>query len=175
MSAPSDGHFYGGTLVIATKLEPTFYQTNYQWDGGVVYISHNILSKLCAWDEDTKSIYPDLAESWDIAEDLLTYTFHLREGVKWHDGEPFTSKDVKWTFDSILEHGDQAYTYRPPAPEDLVLTMRELERIRADVQFVTTENRTKEDIRQRLQYYRTLGIASEGADNPPPLTKAVGK
>ena len=109
--APVNGHYYGGTLVVATKLEPTFYQTNYQWDGGVVYISHNILSKLCAWDEDTKTIYPDLAESWDISEDLMTYTFHLRQGVKWHDGEPFTSKDVKWTFDSILEYGDQAYTY----------------------------------------------------------------
>lgn len=109
--APVNGHYYGGTLVVATKLEPTFYQTNYQWDGGVVYISHNILSKLCAWDEDTKTIYPDLAESWDISDDLMTYTFHLRQGVKWHDGEPFTSKDVKWTFDSILEYGDQAYTY----------------------------------------------------------------
>ena len=107
----ANGHYYGGTLVVATKLEPTFYQTNYQWDGGVVYISHNILSKLCAWDEDTKTIYPDLAESWDIADDLMTYTFHLREGVKWHDGEAFTAKDVKWTFESILEYGDQAYTY----------------------------------------------------------------
>ena len=48
-----DGHYYGGTLVVATALEPTYYQTNYQWDGGVVYISHNINSKLCYWDEDT--------------------------------------------------------------------------------------------------------------------------
>ena len=129
--AVTDGHYYGGTLVVATKLEPTFYQTNYQWDGGVVYISHNILSKLCAWDEDTKTIYPDLAESWDIADDLMTYTFHLREGVKWHDGEPFTAKDVKWTFDSILEYGDQAYTYSyvkmldsVEAPDDYTVVFR---------------------------------------------------
>lgn len=106
-----DGHYYGGTLVVATALEPTYYQTNYQWDGGVVYISHNILSKLCYWDEDTKTMVPDLAESWEASEDLMTWTFHLREGVTWHDGEPFTSADVKWTFDSILEYGDQAYTY----------------------------------------------------------------
>ena len=106
-----DGHYYGGTLVVATALEPTFYQTNYQWDGGVVYISHNILSKLCAWDEDTKTMYPYLAESWEASDDLMTWTFHLREGVTWHDGEPFTSADVQWTFESILEYGDQAYTY----------------------------------------------------------------
>lgn len=109
--ASGDGHYYGGTLVVATALEPTFYQTNYQWDGGVVYISHNILSKLCFWDEDTKTMVPDLAESWESSEDLMTWTFHLREGVTWHDGEPFTAADVKWTFDSILEYGDQAYTY----------------------------------------------------------------
>ena len=106
-----DGHYYGGTLVVATALEPTYYQTNYQWDGGVVYISHNILSKLCYWDEDTKTMVPDLAESWEASDDLMTWTFHLREGVTWHDGEPFTAADVKWTFDSILEYGDQAYTY----------------------------------------------------------------
>ena len=106
-----DGHYYGGTLVVATALEPTFYQTNYQWDGGVVYISHNILSKLCYWDEDTKTMVPDLAESWEASDDLMTWTFHLREGVTWHDGEPFTAADVKWTFDNILEYGDQAYTY----------------------------------------------------------------
>ena len=103
-----DGHYYGGTLVVATALEPTFYQTNYQWDGGVVYISHNILSKLCYWDEDTKTMVPDLAESWEASDDLMTWTFHLREGVTWHDGEPFTAADVKWTFDNILEYGDQA-------------------------------------------------------------------
>ena len=31
-----------------------------------------------------------------------TYTFHLEEGVKWHDGEPFTSADVKWTYDTLM-------------------------------------------------------------------------
>jgi peptide/nickel transport system substrate-binding protein len=39
----------------------------------------------------------DLAESWEISADQLTWTFHLRKGVTWHDGEPFTAKDVKFT------------------------------------------------------------------------------
>lgn len=45
--------------------------------------------------------------------------------------------------------------------------MRELERIRADVHFVTTKNPTKDGVRQRLQYYRALDIASEEADYLP--------
>jgi len=43
-------------------------------------------------------IIGDLAESWDISKDGLMITFHLRKGVKWHDGVPFTSKDVMYTY-----------------------------------------------------------------------------
>lgn len=47
------------------------------------------------------NIIPALAKSWDYDEATLTYTFHLRDDVKWHDGEPFTAKDVKFTYDTI--------------------------------------------------------------------------
>ena len=45
---------------------------------------------------------PGLAERWEIP-DPLTYVFHLHRGVKFHDGRPLTSRDVKWTFDSLLQ------------------------------------------------------------------------
>ncbi|MBD9596399.1 ABC transporter substrate-binding protein [Ensifer sp. ENS05] len=48
---------------------------------------------------DPLKIIPDLAASWDIAEDSKTYTFHLVENVKFHDGKPMTSADVKYSFD----------------------------------------------------------------------------
>lgn len=44
---------------------------------------------------------PALAESWQ-APDPLTYVFHLRHGVRFHDGRPLTARDVKWTFDSVM-------------------------------------------------------------------------
>ena len=47
------------------------------------------------------NVIPDLAQSWDIPNPL-TYIFHLRSGVKFHDGRPLTSADVKYTFDTIL-------------------------------------------------------------------------
>jgi len=47
------------------------------------------------------NLQPWLAESWQIP-DPLTYVFHLRRGVRFHDGRPLTARDVKWTFDSIL-------------------------------------------------------------------------
>lgn len=53
-------------------------------------------------------IEPRLAESWEISEDACTYTFHLREGVRWHDGEPFTSADVKFTFEAIMDPANES-------------------------------------------------------------------
>ena len=48
------------------------------------------------------TIVPELAESWDWSADKKKITFKLRQGVKWHDGKPFTSKDVGCTFDLLL-------------------------------------------------------------------------
>ena len=49
---------------------------------------------------------PLLAESWEVSEDLLVWTFNLRDNVYWHDNTPFTSEDVKFTFDLILNSED---------------------------------------------------------------------
>lgn len=46
---------------------------------------------------------PHLAESWEASDDGLTWTFHLREDVAWHDGVPFTAEDVKFTLDAVLD------------------------------------------------------------------------
>ena len=59
-----------------------------------------IFDSLVAHDAQMNPI-PDLAERWGNP-DPLTYVFHLRPGVKFHDGRPLTSADVKFTFDSIL-------------------------------------------------------------------------
>lgn len=48
-------------------------------------------------------VVPGLAESWEYDEDSCTYTFHIREGVQWHDGQPFTANDVKFTIEAIMD------------------------------------------------------------------------
>ena len=60
---------------------------------------YNGLTKI---DKDLKVI-PDLAERWEVSEDGLIITFYLKRDVKWHDGEPFTSSDVLFTYNTIFD------------------------------------------------------------------------
>jgi peptide/nickel transport system substrate-binding protein len=59
------------------------------------------------------SIVPDLAESWAWSGDNKKLTFKLRQGVKWHDGKPFTSADVKCTFDMLMGKSPQKFRQNP--------------------------------------------------------------
>lgn len=61
-----------------------------------------IFSGLMKYDGNNKPV-ADLAESYEYDENTKTYTFHLREGVKWHDGEAFTADDVVFTYKSLTE------------------------------------------------------------------------
>src|ERR1700688_4510511 len=60
-----------------------------------------------------ETIVPDLAESWAWSADHKTLTFKLRQGVKWHDGKPFTSADVKCTFDIVMGKSPQKFRHTP--------------------------------------------------------------
>src|ERR1700692_3479180 len=60
-----------------------------------------------------ESIVPDLAEGWGWSGDNKVLTFKLRQGVKWHDGKPFTSADVKCTFDMLMGKSQQKFRQNP--------------------------------------------------------------
>jgi len=92
---------YGGTLIVGAGSDPSTLNLS---------ITYNIIDTLAVssvFSLLTKSDYdlnprPDLAESWKISEDGLTYTFNLVRNATWHDGKPFTSADVKFTFAEVL-------------------------------------------------------------------------
>ena len=63
----------------------------------------NIYDQLAErWDLIDRDMVPALATSWEVASDSKTWTVHLRDGVKWHDGVAFTADDVKFTYDSAM-------------------------------------------------------------------------
>jgi len=60
-----------------------------------------------------QSILPDLATEWSWSKDGTELTFWLREGVRWHDGQPFTAKDVQCTWDTLLGRSQAKFRINP--------------------------------------------------------------
>lgn len=95
------GPQHGGTLtiIIPEESKGLYNQADTGTEGE--YPVNQITDGLVNADID-RNIVPGLAESWEISEDGLDYTFHLRKGVKFHDGTDFDAEDVKWTMDQAL-------------------------------------------------------------------------
>lgn len=91
----------GGTLRLPLINDPIFDPVIAP-DLGSILPNKLIFPGLVRPDEQLRPV-PDLAESWQVSEDGLRYTFALRAGVTWHDGAPFSAHDVKFTFDQILD------------------------------------------------------------------------
>ncbi|CDX39340.1 Extracellular solute-binding protein family 5 [Mesorhizobium plurifarium] len=88
----------GGRLVLAADSEPRNLNPAIVASNGVFFISSKIVETLAEASFDGKDgLEPRLALSWEGAADGLSVTFKLRDGVKWHDGKPFTSADVAFS------------------------------------------------------------------------------
>ena len=88
------------TLVLIIESSPANVDPRIGTDGQSERIGKLIFDSLVRRDENFR-LQPDLAETWEIP-DPLTYVFHLRRDVRFHNGQPLTARDVKWTFDSML-------------------------------------------------------------------------
>ena len=89
------------TLVMIIESSPTNLDPRIGIDAQSERIDSLIFDDLLSRGEDL-NVAPGLAERWDIPNST-TYVFHLHAGAKFHDGRPLTSRDVKWTFDSLLQ------------------------------------------------------------------------
>ena len=126
----------GGAVLLATIAAPT----GAQQPGGVLHIAHRdspasmspleevtvsviapimaVFNNLVLFDQHVpqnslNSIVPDLATGWSSSEDGKELTFRLREGVRWHDGKPFTAADVQCTWDMILGKSANRFRINP--------------------------------------------------------------
>jgi peptide/nickel transport system substrate-binding protein len=92
----------GGTMVVSYGTDPRTLSGLYANDGNSLFVVTFMAEPLILGGENWgDKIEPALAESWDISDDGLEYTFHLRQGVTWHDGQPFTADDVLFTYQAV--------------------------------------------------------------------------
>jgi peptide/nickel transport system substrate-binding protein len=114
-SKSPQGH-EGGTLRLAyladmAQADPDVF---YDIEGNTVILS--VYEGLLKYKPDSTEFAPSLAESWEVSPDGLTYTFHLRSGVKFQDGTPFNAQAVKTSFQRRLDVGAApAYMVQPIA------------------------------------------------------------
>jgi peptide/nickel transport system substrate-binding protein len=93
---------FGGVFKAALGSSPPSLDTMATVAAATTYISLHTHEKLVEFGEDY-SVIPGLAESWDMSDDGKTYTFYLREGVKFHNGKEMTSEDVIASLERYLE------------------------------------------------------------------------
>jgi peptide/nickel transport system substrate-binding protein len=108
----------GGILKIYTPDSPATMSILEEATSYAVGPMMGVFNNLVVFDQHVKqnslqSIVPDLATAWAWSEDGTELTFQLRQGVKWHDGQPFTAKDVVCTYDLLLEKSPEKLRVNP--------------------------------------------------------------
>jgi peptide/nickel transport system substrate-binding protein len=122
----------GGTAIMAIGYDPTTLNPATSTGLSETYVGTMVFDAL-VWTDLEGGVHPQLAKSWDISDDKLTYTFHLRE-AKFHDGKPFTSADVKFSFEEVAGKYNAVFRGRvgrtiqsieTPDPRTVVIRLKE--------------------------------------------------
>lgn len=92
----------GGTLIYGLSTDPPNLDTHVDSGYAAATVKQQAYNSLVRINEDFEFL-PELALSWEVADDHLTWTFALRPNVKWHDGSDFTAEDVKYTIERIKD------------------------------------------------------------------------
>jgi peptide/nickel transport system substrate-binding protein len=107
LAGPALAQKSGGTLRVSHRDNPPSASIHEEATISTVMPFMSVYNNLVVFDPDSKQnrpdkIVPDLATEWAWSADGNDLTFKLRDGVKWHDGKPFTSADVKCTWGMLL-------------------------------------------------------------------------
>src|SRR5438874_4324885 len=123
----------GGTLNITQREDlPQGFAIHETQTSSTVWPSMPCFNNLVVYDpakkvESLDTIVGDLAEKWSWQDNYRNLVFFLRKGVKWHDGQPFTSKDVKFTFDMVREGADASAKLRINPRKDWYANVQSIE------------------------------------------------
>ncbi len=93
---------YGGDLVLSTISDPKSFNPIVAKETSTTMVTGLIFEGLTRTNGVTTEVEPNLAESWEVSEDGLTWIFHLRRDVQWFDGRPLTADDVVFTFNDLV-------------------------------------------------------------------------
>ncbi|SFC66820.1 ABC transporter substrate-binding protein [Tropicimonas isoalkanivorans] len=126
LGLPAKAQTPPGVLVVGQIAEPKSLDPAAVTAANDFRILLNIYDGLARYKPGTLEPEPALAESWDVSEDGTVYTFHLREGVKFHDGSDFNAEAVKFNFDRML---DENHPFHDTGPFPLAFFFSSVEEV----------------------------------------------
>ena len=97
---------YGGSLVLSSASDPKSFNPVLAKETSTTMITGMLFEGLTTLDPFTLAPKPNLAERWSVSPNGLVWTFHLRSGLRWSDGEPLTADDVVFTFRDLIFNPD---------------------------------------------------------------------
>lgn len=134
------------------RLDPQFQSSLHDYG-----VADNIYSQLVRYEPGTSNVVGDLATEWEVSDDGLVYTFHLREGVQWHRGfGEVTAHDVKWTYDRMIAPDSQS-------PGRFDFSMIERIDVLDDHTVVFNLSEPHGPLLNKLAYNRRTGIVNQEA------------
>jgi peptide/nickel transport system substrate-binding protein len=129
---PSVGR-HGGRFVLGQTVNPKTFNGMMATETSSSDITSQIDATLVRFDNGTQEFVPELATSWEVAPDGITWTFHLRKGAAFSDGHPITAEDVLFSFQvaydetlhpsiqDLLQIGGQSFKVSAPDPHTVVI------------------------------------------------------
>lgn len=108
------------TLVVGIAADPTGLDPEAVLNNTSGFVMATIYDSLVRYKPGTTEVAPGVAEKWDVSPDGLTYTFHLRHGIKFSDGTPLDAKAVIWNVDRLLNKNNPQYIYNTGTVEGYI-------------------------------------------------------
>jgi peptide/nickel transport system substrate-binding protein len=121
-SSDSSSPVNGGTLTIARSQDIISMDKTTTFDNNSIYVMEQIMEPLFTVSKDGSKVEPWLATGYDMSDDKLTYTIHLRKGVKFSNGQPMTAADVKFSIDEDTKTGSDGWGYINSAIDTVTAT-----------------------------------------------------
>ena len=120
------------TLVIGIAADPTGFDPEAVLNNTSGFVMATIFDSLVKYKPGTTEVEPGVAQKWEVSPDGLTYTFHLRPGLKFSDGTPLDAKAVVWNVDRQLNKSNPQYVYNTgPVESYLAFTYGDVDSYRA--------------------------------------------